>query len=215
MKIFRLTAATFVLAAMTVITANAQQPAGGGASRPASPAPATGAGAQNVVVADSKIAIINTEAFGDPKNGITRLVSAMSGVDREFQPRRTELQGIKTRYEQLVKEIQDTKSVAAEAQLAQKAEQADSLKRELERKQQDAQIAFEKRMREAINPLYDDIGKQLEAFARQRGITMIFDASKMAGVMFVVNDSLDITSAFIADYNRRFPATASATPPTR
>jgi hypothetical protein len=38
-------------------------------------------------------------------------------------------------------------------------------------------------------------------------------AAKLTGVMMVLNDSVDVTSEFVADYNRRNPATAAATRP--
>ncbi len=207
MRLFRLTAAGAVVLT-AAFAASAQQPP---ASRPA-PAGAQGAAA---IIPESKIAIINTDAFADTKSGITRLVNAMGGVDREFQPRRTELQTLQTRYNQLVEEIKKIQPLADQTALSQKAEQAETLKQDIERKQQDAQRAFEKRMREAINPIYDDIGKALEGYARQRGITVIFDASKLGGIMFITNDSLDITREFVVEYNRRNPATASTTAPAR
>jgi hypothetical protein len=61
-------------------------------------------------------------------------------------------------------------------------------------------------------PVYQDIGQALQAFAKARGLTVIFDVSKMQGVVMVVNDSVDITGAFIADYNTRNPSTTAAAP---
>jgi len=55
--------------------------------------------------------------------------------------------------------------------------------------------------------------ERIAAFARQRGVNVIFDVSKLGEVMFVVNDAVDLTRAFIADYNQRNPGTAPA--PTR
>ena len=64
-----------------------------------------------------------------------------------------------------------------------------------------------------MSPIQEDIAKSLEAFARGRGVTVLFDESKMGGAMLVLGDALDLTAAFIADYNRRNPATASAATP--
>jgi len=203
MKTFRLMVAALTFAAAAFSAAYAQQP-----GRPAS---------QPAVVAtgDAKIAIIDTEAFGDEKAGIGRLVSAMKGVENEFQPRRTELQNLNTRYTQLVEDIKKQQQVAAPDTLRQKADQAESLKTDIQRKQEDAQAAYQKRMGEVIAPVYDDIGKSLQAFARQRGISVIFDAAKLQGGIFLVNDAVDITRDFIAEYNRSHPATASVSRPGR
>jgi hypothetical protein len=59
-------------------------------------------------------------------------------------------------------------------------------------------------------------GDSLTAIARARGITLVLDVSKMQGVVMVVNNAVDITDAFIADYNQRNPAsTAAAAPASR
>ena len=201
MKVIRTIAAAAVLAALSALTASAQQPA---ATRPA--APAAGAAAN---VPDGKVAIIDTESFGDPKTGIARLISAFQTVDREFKPRRDEITGIRNKYEGLIKQINDTKGVADQKSLAALADQAETLKSDIERRQQDGQRALDKRVKELTDPIYQDINTALQAFARSRGITVIFDISKMGGVMMVVDGAVDITPAFIAEYNQRNPASAA------
>lgn len=192
------------LAAFAAVTASAQAPA---ANRPA--APQAGAG----VIAEGKFAIIDTDAFNDPAQGIKRLVAAFQTVEREFKPRRDEIQTLRTRYDALVKEINDTKAVADQKALAAKADQASQLEIEIKRKQEDGQKALDKRVSDLTAPVYQDIGTKLQEFAKARGLTVIFDVSKMQGVVMVVNDSVDITGAFIAEYNTRNPATAAASAP--
>jgi Skp family chaperone for outer membrane proteins len=206
MRVIRTIAAAALFAALSALTVSAQQPA---AQRPAAPA-AGGAG-----VPEGKVAIIDTDAFGDQKNGIARLISAYQTVDREFKPRRDELQAIRTRYEGIVKQINDTKGVADQKSLAALADQAETLKSDIERKQQDGQRALEKRAKELTDPIYQDINTALQTFARSRGITVIFDISKMGGVMMVVDGAVDITPAFIAEYNQRNPASTAAAPANR
>ena len=206
MKAIRKTFFAAAFAATAALTASAQtQPA---APRPAAPAP-SGA----VTVAEGKFAIIDTEAFGDQKDGIKRLVAAFQTVEREFKPRRDEIQTLRTRFEALAKEINDTKAVAAPAALQTKADQAEQLKVEIERKQQDGQKALDKRVSDLTGPVYQDIGNALQAFAKARGLTVVFDVSKMQGVVMVVDGGIDITSAFIADYNTRNPAATAAAAP--
>jgi Skp family chaperone for outer membrane proteins len=208
MKIFRNTTAAIVMAAAATLVADAQQPG----ARPAAGAPAPAA-PQGAVPGDAKIALINTSAFGDDKQGIARFTAAAKRVERECQPRRTELQQLQTRYTTLVEEIRKTENVQAPAATSQKVEQAEALKKEIERKREDAQAAFEKRMREVLGPIQDDIYKALEAFAKARGINVIIDASQVP--ILYATSSMDITAAFIADYNQRNPATAAAaTPPS-
>ncbi|HYN84892.1 MAG TPA: OmpH family outer membrane protein [Pyrinomonadaceae bacterium] len=204
MKLIRFIAAASILSVAS-LTAFAQQPAG--ATRPAAgPAAAS-------YPADVKIAVIDITAFGDQKAGIARLVNAYTTLDREFKPRRDELTTMKTRYDQILKDIDATKTVADEKTLNAKAEQAQLLEKEMKRKQEDGQALIAKREEELTAPIWEDINNALRAYAAQRGITVIFEKNKLGGVMFVVNDGVDITRAFIADYNQRNPATASTTAP--
>jgi Skp family chaperone for outer membrane proteins len=193
-------------AALAAVAASAQtQPA---ATRPAA-SPAQTAAA----IAEGKFAIIDTDAFSDQASGIKRLVAAFQTVEREFKPRRDEIQGLRTRYDALVKQINDTQKVADQKALAALADQADALKSDIERKQQDGQKALDRRVQELTGPVYQDIGQALQAYAKARGLSVVFDVSKMQGVVMVVNDGIDITGAFIADYNQRNPATAAAATP--
>jgi Skp family chaperone for outer membrane proteins len=192
-------------AAAAALTASAQtKPAA--AARPTRPA-AGGA----VRFAEGKFAIIDTGAFGDPKAGIRRLVAALQAVEREFKPRRDEAQTLRTRYSALAKEISDTKAAADRKLLAAKADQAQQLETEIKRKQEDGQKALDKRIKELTVPVYQDIGAALQAYAKARGLSVVFDVGKMRGVVMVVDGGIDITSAFIADYNQRNPAATTTT----
>ena len=173
-------------------------------------AAATSAGAASAAVPESKIALINTYFFTDEKAGITRLVNAVKKVDAEFTPRRTELQGIKAQIDKLTADIQATANVAQPQQLQQKSEQLEGLKRDYQRKGEDAQAAYNKRLQESVGPLYEEIGKALDTFARAQGITLLLDASKIGPAILAATDGMDVTRAFIADYNSKNPATASA-----
>jgi Skp family chaperone for outer membrane proteins len=205
MKAIRKTFFAAAFAAVAALTASAQtQPA----ARPAAPAAAPAA-----AIAEGKFAIIDTDAFGDQKDGIKRLVAAFQAVEREFKPRRDEITTLRTRYEALAKEINDTRAVSDPKALQAKTDQVAQLETEIKRKQEDGQKALDKRVQELTGPVYQDIGNALQAFAKARGLSVVFDVSKMQGVVMVVDGGIDITSAFIADYNQRNPAsTAAATP---
>src|SRR5438045_2004985 len=155
MKAIRNTFAAFALAAFAALTASAQtQPAGRQTPAPRPAAPATQPSQGTAAIAEGKFAIIDTDAFSDPKQGIQRLVAAFQVVEREFKPRRDEVQQLQTRYDQLVKEVNDTKSVADRTALAAKADQAEQLKVEIERKQQDGQKAVAQRVQDLTKPIY-------------------------------------------------------------
>jgi Skp family chaperone for outer membrane proteins len=202
MKPFRLIAAACLIAASLVISASAQT-----AARPQPAAPTQGGAAP---ASTGRIAIIDSSAFSDEKAGIARVVNAMKTVDAQFQPVRTEVQGMQTRYQALVDDINKTSAVADPKTIATKTDQADTLKRDMERRMQDAQISIKKRMDEVLGPLQEDVFNSLQAFAQQRGISIIIDASRVP--LIYAADSVDITKDFITEYNRAKPATASATP---
>ena len=207
MKIDRLIAAVVLMTTIAVISISAQQ------QRPA--APATGAPATapqtNVAVPDSKMAMIYSEAFLDPKNGIARFSALLTTLNREFEPRQRELDQLNQKIAALTKEISDTQNVADPKTIQQKQDQLEGMKRDYQRKGEDAQALYAKRRQEIFGPLQEDIGKALEAFAKARGITVIVDGSQVP-VLYAA-DSIDITRAFIADFNSKNPATASVTQP--
>jgi Skp family chaperone for outer membrane proteins len=158
------------------------------------------------------MALIYSDMFLDPKTGIARFNSLLSTLNREFQPRQTELTALQTRITTLTKEINDTQNVADPNALRQKREQLEQAQLDLKRKGEDAEAAYNKRRQEIFFPLQKDIGVALEAFAKARGITVIVDGSQVPVVYAA--DSIDITRAFISEFNAKNPATAAVTPPS-
>jgi outer membrane protein len=204
MKIVRLIAAVALLTTVAIISVSAQT------SKPGASAPVA-APQSNVPVPDSKMALIYSEAFTDAKSGIARFGTLLTTLNREFQPRQTELNTLDQKIQQLTKEINDTQSVADPKTIAAKRDQLEQLQTEFKRKGEDAQAAYGRRRQEIFQPLQEDIGKSLEAFAKARGITVIVDGSQVPVVYAA--DSIDITKAFIADFNSKNPATASVPQP--
>jgi len=70
-----------------------------------------------------------------------------------------------------------------------------------------------KRYREVTAPISEQIGKAMDQFARDRGITMTLDLSKLLPAMLTAMPSVDVTEAFIADFNRKNPRTGA--PPAK
>ena len=204
MKIARFFAAVALLTAAAFCVSAQTKPATPAAPQAAAPQTA-------VAVPDSKMAMIYSDMFLDPKTGIARFNSLLSTLNREFQPRQAELQGLQTKINTLTKEIDDTQNVADPNALRQKRDQLAQMSTDFKRKGEDAEAAYGKRRQEIFMPLQQDIGKALEVFAKARGITVIVDGSQVPVVYAA--DSIDITRAFIADFNSKNPATASVTQP--
>lgn len=205
MKIDRLIAAVAFVLALAVSPLLAQP-------KPAAPAPAPVQSTANVP--ESKIALIYSDAFLDAKTGIGRFTTLINNLNREFQPRQTKLQVLQERIKTLtdeVNKIQGASSVVEPKTIQAKMDQLEQLKKEFTREGEDAQAAYNKRRTELFTPLQDDIGKALEAYAKTHNINVIIDGSQVP--LVYAADALDITRAFIADFNSKNPATAAVTPP--
>jgi Skp family chaperone for outer membrane proteins len=215
MKTIRLIAAAIMLAAVVAISASAQTRPGAASPKPAAPQ-TMAAPAPTGPIPDSKIAYIDTGAFGEDKGGITRLVTAMNALEREFKPRQDELNALNARLKTIADEISKLSgnSVVDPKTIQAKQDEGEKLQRELKYKKEQADADFAKRYKEVIDPISADIFKALNQFAGQRGITMILDISKLApnGVVLTANPNMDVTQAFITEFNAK-PATASAAAP--
>ena len=213
MKVIRATAAVAFFVALTTVSVFAQTRPGAGAPtqpRPtATPATAPAAGA--VSVPDSKVALIDSSAFADEKQGIAKFVSALKRVNAEFQPRQTELQTLQQQIEKATSDLQKAAPVQDAKVTQTQQEKIAQMEKDYKRKGEDAQAAFNKRLEEVLGPIYEDIGKALDGFAKARGITLILDVTKVQGIVSAA-DAMDITRAFIAEYNSKNPATASLAP---
>ena len=165
----------------------------------------------------SRVAVIFSEAFQDPKNGIARFNATLTKLNSEFADRQKKLDDMAAKIKQLPDEITNLQQQAvkgtpiAPQTIQAKIDQLDELKKRAQRETEDGQAAYQKRHAELFGPLQDDVGKALDAFAKARGITMILDGSQIP--LLYTADSVDITKAFVSDYNSKNPATAAVTPP--
>jgi Skp family chaperone for outer membrane proteins len=179
--------------------------------RTAAGAPAQTPAQSGAAVPESKIALIYSDAFLDAKTGIARFNTLVGTLNREFQPRQTELQTLQQKIQALTDDITKTAQVADPRTTQTKQDQLDQMKKEFQRKGEDAQAAYERRRKEIFTPLQDDIGKALEVYAKSHNINVIIDGSQVP--LVYAADTLDITRAFINDFNSKNPATAAVTPP--
>jgi len=205
MKIFRAIAAVAFVAAISASVSAQTRPAG-------MPATSTAPTQTTASVPDSKIALVDTDAFLDEKAGITKLVTAAKAVEAEFQPRRTELQNLQQQIDKATADLQKVQAVQDPKLSAQQQDKIDTMKKELQRKGEDAQAAYQKRLQDKLGPVYEDIGKALDAYAKAHGITMVLDVTKIQGIVSA-DGSLDITKAFIVEFNSKNPATTALTKP--
>ncbi len=195
MKKFNILAVSFIFATVFAVSTFAQ----------------TGAG---------KIGWIDTGMFADDKEGVTKYITALKALQTELKPRLTELQTLDTRIKTIADDLQKMQA-NPNVPIDQKAAQAKQdeglrLQRELEFKKKEYDAALAKRGGEVLGPIQTDIFKAIQAYAKKNGFTAILDISALANenmnAILALDETANITKAFITSYNTAGP-TASATTP--
>ncbi len=221
----RLISAAFILIATMAFTVNGQtrpqatapRPTPTPLPRPAAtplPRPAATPAAINAPVPESRIALIDTTMFGDEKNGIFRYVDAAKSVQVEFKPRTDELQNLQNRLNTLANEIQTLSKAPVPDQktIQAKQQQGEGLQIEWNTKKDRLDEDLSKRYQQVVAPISKQIGLAIDQFVRQRGVTMTLDLSKLLPAILTAVPAIDLTQAFIADFNSKNPRTG---PPPR
>ena len=171
-----------------------------------------------------KVFVINTYAFSDEKEGITKFVNASKQIDTEFQPKVKELQTMQEKMQSLAKDAQTLKTQYESAPAGKPSPinpetiqtKIDDLQRmdvDFKRKQEDLKTAIGKRSQVLLDPIRSDIFKVMQDFAKQKGYPIILDLAKMdeANIILAIgDDKVDITKEFVTFYNARPAGAASA-----
>jgi Skp family chaperone for outer membrane proteins len=195
MRTFRLIAASAVFAAIFAVAAFAQTA--------------------------GKIGLINTQEFDNDKSGITKYVAGMNSLEAEFKPVGAELQTLATKIQTLDKEIAGYREIIqkggkvpiSDADLTKKLEDLDKMQREYKFKQEDAKARYERRQLAIMGPIRQDIGNAIQEFTKKNGYVIMLDVAKLdsAGLILGLDETADVTKAFITFYNAR-PATTAVVP---
>lgn len=173
-----------------------------------------------------KIGIVVVEEFAADKGGITKYKAALTALDKEFEPMNTKLRTAATRYQTLGQEIENLRKPPAagvpaastnQTQLAAKIDEATNLEKQIKRDQEDAKAQYERRSAVVVGPIYQDIMKALNEYAKKNGYAVIFDGVKLdqAQILLGLDEKYNVTQDFITFYNARpaGAATATATKP--
>ena len=209
-KIFSI-CAMVALTGVIAISAAAQTP------RPTptpAPRPAATPAVENTPVPPSRIALIDTTAFGDEKTGIYRYVDAARAIQNEFKTRTDEVQNLENRLNVLGNEIEALMKVTPVNQQAVQAkqQQGQSLQAEYNTKKAKLNEDVGKRYEQVVAPISTQIGAAMDQFAAQRGVTMTLDSSKLLPVILTAVPAIDLTQAFIDEFNRKNPRPAAPAP---
>jgi Skp family chaperone for outer membrane proteins len=198
MKVFRTTLAAIAVAALTILVQTLLTMGVSSAETVAQSATPT------------NIGIIDSSRFADEKTGIARVMTAMKQLEVKFQPLRTEIRGMRDRLNTMRADLQKKRAIQDAATTARQAEEADNLEIQIKRKAEDAQVSYQKETLAIMEPLQNDLGNAVIAFAQSKGITLVLDANRVP--IIYAATSLDITQDFINDYNRKNPAGSAPAP---
>ena len=204
MKVFRTIVAVTALATFAILAHTQTRPAA-----PNTAAPQT----RPAAAAPANIAVIDSSAFSDEKNGIARVMVAMRQIEAKFQPLRNELRGMRERLNTMRADLQKKQAIQDAKTTAAQSEAADQLDLQIKRKSEDAQASYQKESLTLLDPLQKDIADALMAYAQAKGISLLIDLNRVP-VIYAANN-LDITKDFIAEYNRTHPAAAAPAGPAR
>ncbi|MFN6964624.1 MAG: OmpH family outer membrane protein [Pyrinomonadaceae bacterium] len=206
MKRLNLIAASFIFAATAFAASAFAQASGAPQTTPA------GAG---------KIGIVNTSMFLEdkPGAGITKFKNAIAALDAEFKPVNDELNKMLQDYQNKVDAFNKKKN-ATGVPVNQEALAADAtviadLEKDIKRKQEDAKARYDRRQDAVIGPIYGDIVKAMNEFAKAKGYAVILDGLRLqeAQILLGFDDKYDVTKEFIAYYNARPAGAATAAVP--
>lgn len=179
-----------------------------------SQAPAAGTG---------KIGLVNVNVFAAEKEGITRFRAALTALDKEFEALNNDLKAKSTKLQGLATEIQKAQQPAPagvpaqnnQANLSAKIEEAQNLEIEIKRLQEDGKRKYEGRYQVVVGPVFNDIIKALNEYAKAKGYAVILDGAKLeeSGILMGFDDKYDVTKDFITFYNARPAGNAATTKP--
>lgn len=171
----------------------------------------------------AKIGWIDSGAFQDDKDGIRKYINAQTAVDNEYKAKFTELDNIAKRIKTLsddLEKMQANPAIPVDQKVAlAKQTEGVNLQKEYNFKKDQYETAYKNRMAEVVGPVSLDIGKAIQDYAKQNGYAVILDIGAMAqaNAILALDQTADLTKAFIAYYNTR-PATgtaSAATPPVK
>lgn len=203
MKRFNLIAVSFIFAAVFSISAFGQAPA--------------------ATTAAGKIGLVNISAFADDKAGIAKFRTALTTLDAEFKVLNDEINTMRAKYQTLAAAIQKAQQAppagvpaqTAPAALAAQVEEAQNLELKIKRNQEDGKARYERRYPAVVGPVFNDIIKALNEYAKQKGFAIILDGAKLeqAEILLGFDDKYDVTKDFIVFYNARPAGTATTATP--
>lgn len=195
-----LISALLLIAASVSVAQTPTPPAGQSA------APATGAQTA-VEVPKMKIGVINIAAF---REYVGEMRQRYEKLQAEFGPVSNELNAMQSKIAAQQQVLQEKGPSMTPIQARKLSDDIEELKRQFQRKSEDAQTQARKREEEETGPIFDKINQFMILYAQKRGLTMVLEASGIGQALIYAAPEANITEDFINEYNKAYPVPATA-----
>lgn len=168
----------------------------------------------------TKIGWLDTGAFGDEKEGVTRYIAGLKALDSEMKPKVLELQTIQAKLKTISEELTRAQNSPSNVPIDQKAiqakqEEGQKLQTDFEYAKKKYDAALEARSGQVLGPISADISKAIQDFAKAKGYAVVLDINALAqaNAILSLDTSANITKEFITFYNTRPASTATTAAP--
>lgn len=159
-----------------------------------------------------KIAVINTGAF---QSQIQEFKAKFDALERQFEPRVKEVQGLAERITALENTLKTQGSALTPAKVAESTEQVERMKRDYQRKAEDLQAEVGRAQEQAMAPVTEKLTKFAQEYTARRGIALLIDLGNAIQSRTVLwyDPRFDVTKDFIEEYNKAYPVAGAAAAP--
>ena len=140
-------------------------------------------------------------------------------VKTKFAPQKTEIDGLSGEVDALKKQLQGASATLSDADRAAKLKAIDAKEKQLNRKAEEAQTAYNADLQEAYAKVAQKVSTTLKNYVAQNGYTLLLDVSNQQSAVMWALPNTDVTEAVVAAYNTSSgvaapaPAAPSATRP--
>lgn len=170
------------------------------------PAPDTGAG-----FSGSKVGIINVQQAIVLTNEGKRDLEAL---EKKFEPKRTELQGLQTEIESMKKQLSTQGDKLNDEARNKLTRDIDAKQKSLQRSLEDAQQDFQQQQGEIVNRIGTKMMEVLDKYAKANSYAAIFDVSNPQSPVIWAHQGTDVTKDIADAYNAQSNVPAQASTPS-
>ncbi|MFQ5777899.1 MAG: OmpH family outer membrane protein [Terriglobia bacterium] len=163
----------------------------------------------------TKVGIINIQmAMAQTQEG----KKATEDLRAQFDPRRAELENLQAEIRQMEEQLRtQERTLSADARL-QLLRDIETRRKRVTRGEEDLRSDIEKAQADYVNRIGEKMRRVLDRYAKEKGLTVIFDVSQGGGIVYALPSTL-ITEEVVALYDQTYPvqtaASAPETPPAR